>query len=246
MVLSHTLSYELPCGAWVVAAVVVQPAPLVRTLRAEEVETRVLRVDPLSQDEARELALRYTDGHEVRAAHDGLTALKLAESYQPEVVLLDIGLPGLDGYEVARRLRGKHKAIYTPHVDTGDFIVVVNVEKLRVTGNKAQDKMYYRHTGYPGGIRQQTFKEKLGNDFLKLATINDHITKKELEPFKDANNLAMFRGGATYADAITFGAENIDKKLVEEFSKVKGKKVLKYNAESDLTDYLQLYNDLAK
>ena len=53
--------------------------------------------------------------------------------------------------EVARRLRGKHKAIYTPHVDTGDFIVVVNVEKLRVTGNKAQDKKYYSHSGYPGG-----------------------------------------------------------------------------------------------
>ena len=95
-------------------------------------------------------------------------------------------------------------------------------------------------------IGQTTFKEKLGADFLKIAMINDHVTKKELEPFKDANNVAMFRGGATYADAITFGAENVDKKLVEEFSKVKGKKVLKYNAESDLTDYLQLYADLAK
>ena len=47
--------------------------------------------------------------------------------------------------QIAHRLRGKHKAIYTPHVDTGDYIVVVNVEKLRVTGNKTQDKMYYRH-----------------------------------------------------------------------------------------------------
>ncbi len=95
-------------------------------------------------------------------------------------------------------------------------------------------------------IGQQTFKEKLGADFLKLATINDHITKKELEPFKDANNLAMFRGGATYADAITFGADKVDKKLVEQFSKVKGKKVIRYDAESDLTDYLQLYTDLAR
>ena len=59
--------------------------------------------------------------------------------------------------EVARRLRGKHKAIYTPHVDTGDYIVVVNVDKLRVTGTKAQDKKYYRHTGYPGGIRETSF-----------------------------------------------------------------------------------------
>ncbi len=95
-------------------------------------------------------------------------------------------------------------------------------------------------------IGQQTFKEKLGNDFLKLATINDHITKKELEPFKDANNLAMFRGGATYADAITFGADKVDKKLQEQFAKVKGRKVTKYDEESDLTDYLQLYADLAK
>jgi starch synthase len=55
----------------------------------------------------------------------------------------------------------------------------------------------------------------------------------------------MFRGGAHFADAITFGAEKVDKKLVEEFSKVRGKKVIKYNAESDLTDYLQLYADLA-
>ena len=59
--------------------------------------------------------------------------------------------------EIARRLRGKHKPIFTPHVDTGDYIVVVNVEKLRVTGNKAQDKKYYSHTGYPGGINETNF-----------------------------------------------------------------------------------------
>ena len=95
-------------------------------------------------------------------------------------------------------------------------------------------------------IGHNTFKEKMGSDFLKLATINDFVTKKELEFYKDNNNMAMFRGGAQYADAITFGADNVDKKLVEEFSKVKGKKVLKFNPESDLTDYLQLFNDLAK
>jgi len=59
--------------------------------------------------------------------------------------------------EIARRLRGKHKPEYTPHVDTGDFIVVVNVEKLRVTGAKAEQKVYYRHSGYPGGIYEDTF-----------------------------------------------------------------------------------------
>ncbi len=59
--------------------------------------------------------------------------------------------------EAARILRGKHKPEYTPHVDTGDFIVVVNVEKLKVTGNKALDKKYYRHSGFPGGIRETNF-----------------------------------------------------------------------------------------
>jgi large subunit ribosomal protein L13 len=59
--------------------------------------------------------------------------------------------------EIAKRLRGKHKPIYTPHVDTGDFVVVVNAEKIRVTGNKAEDKIYYRHTGYPGGLYETNF-----------------------------------------------------------------------------------------
>ena len=59
--------------------------------------------------------------------------------------------------EIARRLRGKHKAIYTPHVDTGDFIVVVHVDKIRVTGNKAEDKKYYRHSTFPGGISETSF-----------------------------------------------------------------------------------------
>ncbi|MDC9721077.1 MAG: 50S ribosomal protein L13 [Gammaproteobacteria bacterium] len=61
--------------------------------------------------------------------------------------------------EIARRLRGKHKPEFTPHVDTGDYIVVVNAEKVRVTGNKAKDKMYYRHTGYPGGLRSMSFEK---------------------------------------------------------------------------------------
>ena len=59
--------------------------------------------------------------------------------------------------QIALRLRGKHKPEYTPHMDTGDFIVVVNASKLRVTGNKAHDKKYYRHSGYPGGIYETNF-----------------------------------------------------------------------------------------
>ena len=60
---------------------------------------------------------------------------------------------------VAHRLRGKHKASFTPHMDTGDYIIVTNVEKLRVTGNKAQDKLYHRHSGYPGGISTTNFAD---------------------------------------------------------------------------------------
>jgi len=59
--------------------------------------------------------------------------------------------------EVARRLRGKHKPEYTPHVDTGDYVVVVNAGKVRVTGAKTTDKIYYHHTGYPGGIKSISF-----------------------------------------------------------------------------------------
>ena len=63
--------------------------------------------------------------------------------------------------EIANRLRGKHKAIYTPHVDTGDYVVVVNADKVRTTGNKLLGKTYYRHTGYPGGIKATTLQKML-------------------------------------------------------------------------------------
>lgn len=72
--------------------------------------------------------------------------------------------------EIARRLRGKHKAEYTPHVDTGDYIVVINAEKIHVTGNKAAAKQYYRHTGYPGGLRSMTFEKLI-----------DHAPERVLE-----------------------------------------------------------------
>ncbi|MBD0296684.1 MAG: glycogen/starch synthase [Flavisolibacter sp.] len=94
-------------------------------------------------------------------------------------------------------------------------------------------------------INQTTFKEKLGDDFIKEALIHASLKDKDLDIYKDGTNIALMRGGATHADAITFGSDNVDPKLVEEFSKVRGKKTLPYNAESDLTDYLQLYSDLA-
>lgn len=63
--------------------------------------------------------------------------------------------------EIATRLRGKHKPEYTPHVDTGDYIVVVNANKVRVTGNKAKDKIYYSHSNFPGGLKEITFEKLL-------------------------------------------------------------------------------------
>lgn len=87
-------------------------------------------------------------------------------SATPETVKRDWYIIDADGKtlgrmaaEIAHRLRGKHKPEYTPHVDTGDYIVVINAEKVRVTGNKANDKMYHRHTGYIGGLKSMSFNK---------------------------------------------------------------------------------------
>ncbi|OUS01763.1 50S ribosomal protein L13 [Gammaproteobacteria bacterium 42_54_T18] len=65
--------------------------------------------------------------------------------------------------EVALRLRGKHKPVYTPHVDTGDYIIIINAEKIEVTGNKRSDKIYYSHTGYPGGLKSMNFEKLIAH-----------------------------------------------------------------------------------
>ena len=70
---------------------------------------------------------------------------------------------------VAKRLRGKHRADYTPHIDTGDFVVIINAEKAKFTGNKLTDKVYYRHTGYPGGIKDTTAGKILNGRFPERA-----------------------------------------------------------------------------
>ncbi|NVK20984.1 MAG: 50S ribosomal protein L13 [Kangiellaceae bacterium] len=96
--------------------------------------------------------------------------------------------------EVARRLKGKHKAEYTPHVDTGDYIIIINAEKVTVTGNKAEDKMYYRHSGYPGGIKEINF-----NDLQ--ARKPEMIIEKAVKGMLPKNPLgrAMFRKLKVYA-----------------------------------------------
>ena len=95
-------------------------------------------------------------------------------------------------------------------------------------------------------LNSSTFEEKLSEDFYKKALIHANLKEKDLEIFKDGDNLALQRGGAACADAITFGSDNVEKKLVDEFTKVKGKKVIPFKGwDSDLTEYLELYNDLA-
>ena len=98
--------------------------------------------------------------------------------------------------EIARRLRGKHKPIFTPHVDTGDYIVVINAEKVRVTGRKADDKMYFRHSGYPGGMKQTSFNkmiERAPSRVIELAV-------KGMLP-KNSLGRAMFKKLKVYSGA---------------------------------------------
>lgn len=87
-------------------------------------------------------------------------------SAKPDAVTRDWFVVDADGKtlgrlaaELAHRLRGKHKPEYTPHVDTGDYIVVINAGKVQVTGNKSTDKKYYHHSGFPGGIKETTFEK---------------------------------------------------------------------------------------
>ena len=98
--------------------------------------------------------------------------------------------------EIALRLRGKHKPEYTPHVDTGDYIVVINAEKITVTGNKAKGKMYYAHTGYPGGLKETNFEKLIAH---KPEMVLEKAVKGMLP--KGPLGRAMFRKLKVYAGA---------------------------------------------
>ena len=93
--------------------------------------------------------------------------------------------------QLADALRGKRKPAYTPHVDTGDFVIVVNAEKIHVTGNKRADKRYYRHSGYPGGLRSRTFEEMMARrpeEIIRLAVKGmmprNRLARKQLTKLK--------------------------------------------------------------
>ena len=99
--------------------------------------------------------------------------------------------------QIALRLRGKHKPVFTPHVDTGDFIVVINAEKVKLTGKKIEDKKYYRHTGYPGGIRETNAAKMLATkptDILTIA-VKGMLPKNSLGR-KMLSKLKVYAGGA--------------------------------------------------
>src|SRR5579872_5400871 len=96
--------------------------------------------------------------------------------------------------EIAKRLRGKHKPEYTPHVDTGDYIVVINAEQVKVTGAKSKDKIYYTHSGYPGGLKETTFDKLL----MKKPTQAIEIAVKGMLP-KNPLGRAMYSKLKVYA-----------------------------------------------
>jgi len=98
--------------------------------------------------------------------------------------------------ELARRLRGKHKPVYTPHVDTGDYLVVINAEKIAVTGNKLQDKMYHRFTGYVGNLKTQSLQQMLDKHPERVI----EIAVKGMLP-KNPLGRAMYRKLKVYSGA---------------------------------------------
>lgn len=110
------------------------------------------------------------------------------------VVDLEGKVLGRAASEIARVLRGKHKPVYSPSVDTGDFVIVVNAEKLTLTGNKLADKQYYHHTGYPGGIRSITAAKLLEKK-------PEELVKKAVKGMLPKNKLGreMFRKLKVYA-----------------------------------------------
>ncbi len=98
--------------------------------------------------------------------------------------------------KAAQILRGKHKPTYTPHVDTGDFVVIVNADKIRVTGKKLTDKEYYRHSGYPGGLKCETFEEAMAKHPERVI---EHAVKGMLP--KNTLGRAMAKKLKVYAGA---------------------------------------------
>lgn len=117
---------------------------------------------------------------------------------------------------IAMRLRGKHRPIYTPHVDCGDNVIVINAEKVRVTGNKAKNEVFYWHTGYPGGIKGQTIGARLGGRFPERViekAVERMLPKESPLARRQLKNLRVYKGSdhphvAQQPEALDVGAWN--------------------------------------
>jgi len=122
---------------------------------------------------------------------------------------------------IANRLRGKHKASFTPHVDCGDHVVVINAEKVRVTGNKAESAVFYYHTGFAGGIKERSFKDRLAGknpDQVIVKAVERMITRGPLGR-KQMKNLHVYAGAShphagAQPVALDVGAMNRKNKIV--------------------------------
>ncbi len=129
--------------------------------------------------------------------------MKTTFSAKKEAVAKDWFVADADGQvlgrlaaEIARRLRGKHKPVYTPHVDTGDFVIVVNAEKVALTGKKLTDKIYYHHSRYPGGLRETSAEKMLSEkpeELLRIA-VRGMLPKNSLGRAM-LKKLKVYRGG---------------------------------------------------
>ena len=112
------------------------------------------------------------------------TVMAKAETVERKWYVVDAtNIPlGRVASQVATVLRGKHKPIYTPHVDTGDYVIVINTDKMILTGNKLEDKKYFHHSGYPGGIKEATYKDLMSkkSDFVLEKAIKGMLPKNSL------------------------------------------------------------------
>ena len=139
----------------------------------------------------------------------GEIIMKTTFSAKKEDIIKDWYVTDADGQilgrlasEIARRLRGKHKPIYTPHVDTGDFVIVVNAEKIALTGKKLTDKMYYHHSLYPGGLKETSAEKMLKErpeEVLRIA-VKGMLPKNSLGRGM-LKKLKVYRGGVHPHDA---------------------------------------------
>jgi large subunit ribosomal protein L13 len=118
---------------------------------------------------------------------------------------------------IAMRLRGKHRPDYTPHVDCGDFVVVINADKVKFTGKKLDDKVYYRHTGHPGGIKETTPRKVLGGQFPERVlnkAVERMLPKESPLARKQLTHLLVYAGAehphqAQSPEVIDFAARNV-------------------------------------